>query len=306
MDLEIKSYGKINFTLDIKNRRKDGYHNIESIIQTIDIYDTLRFKKIEKGIEIISNHQYLPIDRRNLIYKAYKQLTLYTEKEFGIRIEIDKHIPISAGLGGGSSNAAATLIALNELYELDLSKEELTEVAENIGMDVVFFVYGGLKYVYGRGERISNLGEFPFDVWIIIVKPSVSISTVWAYNRFDIAKPHKKRAYTKCALKALSEKDYKRFFGCLGNDFVHLLIESYPEITRLKRKLENYGIRYINISGSGPTIFGIVESKEIGEKIVKNFKEEGHFAQIVRPISHPYSIIRRVPVVYEDSYRVRV
>ena len=304
--LEIKSYGKINFTLDIKNRRNDGYHNIESIMQTINIYDVLRFEKIEKGIEIISNHTYLPVDRRNLIYKAYRELSLYTEKSIGVRIEIEKNIPISAGLGGGSSNAAATLIALNKMYNLKLSKEKLICFAENIGMDVIFFMHGGLKYVYGKGDRLKDLGNFPFDIWILIAKPPIGISTVWAYNRFDIVKRSSKGKYTRCAFKALSERKEREFFGCLGNDFTYLLEETYPEIIKIKKELEAEGIKYMNISGSGPTVFGIIYSKEKGENIVKKLKEKGYFSALVKPIPHSYKIEEEVVMPYEYTDRIGV
>ncbi len=304
--LEIRSYGKINFTLDIKNRRSDGYHNIESMIQTIDIYDTLRVTKIENGIQIISDHHYLPLDKRNLIYKAYKELSLYTEKILGAQVEIQKHIPISAGLGGGSSNAAAMLIALNKLYNLNLTKEELAHIAENIGMDVVFFIYGGLKYIHGKGEKVEELGILPFDIWIVIAKPPVGISTVWAYNRFDILKEREKKNYTKCALKSLKERNLKKFLRCLGNDFTYLLEESYPEILKIKKELQMQDLKYINISGSGPTIFGIVESKEKGEIAVKKLRETGYFAQIVKPIPYSFEITKEEVLIYEDTYRVGV
>ncbi len=304
--LEIKSYGKINFTLDIKNRRSDGYHNIESIMQTISLYDRIKFEKIEKGIEIISDHTYLPVDKRNLIYKAYQELSLYTEKSIGVRIEIEKNIPISAGLGGGSSNAAATLIALNKMYNLKLSKKELISFAENIGMDVIFFMEGGLKYVYGRGDKLKDLGDFPFDIWILIVKPPIGISTVWAYNRFDIVKKTLKEKYTRCAFKALLEKKEKEFFGCLGNDFTYLLEETYPEIIKIKKELEFEGIKYMNISGSGPTVFGIVRSKEKGENIVKNLKEKGYFSVLVKPVPYSYKIEEEVYMPYEYTNRIGV
>ncbi len=304
--LEIRSYGKINFTLDIKNKRNDGYHNIESIIQTIDIYDTLKINKVDSGIQIISDHHYLPLDKRNLIYKAYKELSLYTEKILGAQVEIQKHIPISAGLGGGSSNAAAMLVGLNKLYNLNLSKEELAQIAENIGMDVVFFIYGGLKYISGKGEKVKELNPLPFDVWIVIAKPPVGIPTVWAYNRFDIIKERDRKNYTKCALKSLKEKNLKKFFRCLGNDFTHLLEEAYPEILKLKKELEAQGLKYVNISGSGPTIFGVLESKERGEEIVKKLRKIGYFAQITRPISYSFEIIKEGVLAYEDAYRVGV
>ncbi len=304
--LEIRSYGKINFTLDIKNRRSDGYHNIESIIQTIDIYDTLKVTKIDNGIQIVSDHHYLPLDKRNLIYKAYRELSLYTEKILGAQVEIQKHIPISAGLGGGSSNAATMLIALNKLYDLNLTKEELAHIAENIGMDVIFFIYGGLKYIHGKGEKIEELGALPFDIWIVIAKPPVGISTVWAYNRFDILKEKERKDYTKCALKSLREKNLKRFFRCLGNDFTHLLEETYPEILKLKKEFYMQDLKYVNISGSGPTIFGIVESREKGDRIVKRLREMGYFAQITKPIPYSFEITREGVLTYEDTYRIGV
>ncbi len=304
--LEIKSYGKINFTLDIKNKRSDGYHNIESIIQTINIHDTLKLEKIGKGIEILSDHHYLPLDERNLVFKAYKELSLYTEKNLGIRIEIEKHIPISAGLGGGSSNAASILIGLNKLYNLRLSKKELAHIAENIGMDVVFFIHGGLKHIHGRGEKIEELGTLPFDIWIIIAKPMIGISTVWAYNRFDVAGGRERTNYTKCALRGLKERDHKRFFGCLGNDFTYLLEESYPEILKLKKEFEFLNIKYINISGSGPTVFGISFSKEEGSKVVEKLKEKGYFAQLTKPVPYSYKITEEVFITHENTYRIGV
>lgn len=301
--IEIKSYGKINFTLDIIGKRRDGYHNIESIMQTIDIYDTLKITKIQEKIEILSDHRYLPLDKRNLIYKTYKELSMYVEKNLGVRIEIEKHIPIAAGLGGGSSNAAATLIAINKLYKLGLSQKELALIAKNIGMDVIFFTYGGLKYVHGKGDKIEDIEELPLDMWIVIINPNIGIPTVWAYNRYDIIGTPGKKTSTKCALKALKKKDYKRFVCCIGNDFSYLLEESYPEIKKMKKELATHGIKYINISGSGPTVYGIIESQEEGKKIITRLREKGYFVQLVKPISHAYKITEEHSLVYEYSYR---
>ncbi|MEJ5226857.1 4-(cytidine 5'-diphospho)-2-C-methyl-D-erythritol kinase [Thermodesulfovibrio sp.] len=276
-----KSPAKINWALYILKKRVDGYHDIVSLINTVDLYDTLIFEK-SSSIEVHCNY---PIrTENNLVYKAAKLLQEYKQIKEGVKITVRKEIPIGAGLGGGSSNAAITMKALNELWKLSLTLEELNNLAMQIGSDVPFFLNTPLCLVEGKGDKITPL-KIEKTYHLLIVKPSFSISTRWAYESFD-AESQLTENYEKInnniwlLYKQLCEGviDNK----CLWNDLEQAVVKKYREIDFLKRKLLSSGAVASLMSGSGSTVYGVFESKESAIAASKEFI--GYWTRVVQTL----------------------
>lgn len=181
----IRSYAKINITLDVLRRREDGYHEVKMIMQTVSLYDKIRVCKLKEDIRLRVNLSYLPTDSRNLAYKAAQLFFEKTGVQGGAEIQIEKHIPVAAGLAGGSGNAAAVLFALNELYHTELSQERLAEIGLEIGADVPYCIYGGTMLAEGIGEKLKRLPQMP-QCYIVLVKPQISVSTKKVYETLDM------------------------------------------------------------------------------------------------------------------------
>lgn len=258
--IKVPSFAKINLGLYIKEKRRDGFHSIESIFQTISLKDTLYFKLGGNKIEISSDNPYLPVGSGNLIYKAANMFKEKGNEKLGIKIKIKKNIPIGAGLGGGSSNAAVTLLTLNSLLKHPKNTEELTECAKKLGSDVPFFLKGGTALVKGRGEKILWEKDIP-TFTILLAIPSFSISTKDAYDWWD---KEKKQTLTKTDLSLILHdmQEGKREIFCeLENSFCGLIIKKYPQVKKLMKKLRKLKPINVLLSGSGPAIFAVFGSE---------------------------------------------
>jgi len=258
--VEVPSFAKINLGLYIHEKREDGFHSIESIFQTISLKDTLYFKLEGNVIEIDCDNPDLPSGPSNLIYKAASMFKDKQCKEFGVKIKVEKKIPIGAGLGGGSSNATATLLTLNRLLKYPKDTEELMECAENLGSDVPFFLKGGTALVSGRGEKVDWVNDIPpFE--LLLGVPSFSISTKDAYNWWD---NEGKQALTNQDLSLILQKmqeGKREIFGELENSFCKLILEKYPQVKNAMEKLRRMNPINVILSGSGPAIFAIFGSE---------------------------------------------
>jgi 4-diphosphocytidyl-2-C-methyl-D-erythritol kinase len=256
LKLLIKAPAKINLTLDVLGKRPDGYHEVEMIMTTIDLADRLELNAVkEDRISILSHNRFVPGDQRNLAYQAAKLLKERYGIRQGVEISINKVIPVAAGLAGGSSDAAATLKGLNELWQIGLSTEELADLGSKIGSDVAFCVYGGTALARGRGEKITKLPPPP-SCWIILAKPSIGVSTSEIYGNLDINSI--KHPDTKGMIKAIQEQDYKGVCRKLGNALESVTLKMYPEVQHIKSQMERFGADSVLMSGSGPTVFGLV------------------------------------------------
>ena len=200
------AHGKINFSLDILSKREDGYHEIESIMQEILLKDKLSFENREKNLIIESNSTHIPLDTHNLVHKVWEKMNLYTGEPRGAYVYIEKNIPVSAGLAGGSSNAAASFKALNELWDLNLSQEKLMDLGKDIGADVPFCILGGTALARGIGEELTPLKAFS-DVDILVCNPGFEISTEYAYRQLDL---NTRRIDTEKILKKRSARPGQR------------------------------------------------------------------------------------------------
>jgi len=260
--LLLKAPAKINWFLSIINKRDDGYHNIISFIQCIDIYDTLLFERAD-DFELISN---LDISHEsNLVYKATLLLKQSTSYKKGVKITLQKTIPVSAGLGGGSSDAAYTLLGLNKLWGLGLEREELCTMGLKIGSDVPFFIYSSPAIVQGRGEKITNLDLHNSSIVLLLVKPSIAVSTARAYALFDrnrLSELTKKPLDIRLFCHAFINRDFVSLSTMLHNDLEEVVIEEYPVIEKIKKRMLENGAIISSMTGSGPAVFGVFDSKK--------------------------------------------
>lgn len=279
--LTYKAFAKINWALSVLKKRDDGYHEIVSLMHAIDLHDTLSFEHSKK-IEIETN---LSITKENnLVYKAIKALQEYTGIKEGVHVVLKKEIPLGAGLGGGSSDAATTLKALNELWQLNLNIKTLHEIGASIGSDIPFFFYLPICIVLGRGDIVKPL-KIEKSYTLLLVKPSFSISTKWAYESLDM-KTQLTTEYEKInnniwqLYNHLSMGNVDKFD--LWNDLEKSVLDRYPEIEKIKRKLLEAGAQKTLMSGSGSTVFGVFKNKVEAQKALESFK--GYWCRIVQTL----------------------
>lgn len=271
--IEIKAMAKVNLGLDVIGRRPNGYHDVKMIMQTVNLYDTLTLTKIEEGIRITSNTGELPLNEDNLIYKAARQLMEYTGKTMGVSIYLKKQIPIAAGMAGGSTDAAATLLGLNELYNLNLTKEALAQVGVKIGADVPYCIYGGTCLSEGIGEVLTKLPDAP-DCYVVIAKPPISVSTKYVYENLHIDNVTK-HPDIDGMISAIRDGDPDGVISRMENVLEHVTIKRYPQIASIKETLLANGARGALMSGSGPTVFGIFETENEAKHALFNTQKTG-------------------------------
>lgn len=254
-NIEHLSYGKINLALDILYKRDDGYHEINTIMQEIDLADRLIFTEIEKGITIECNDKSLPLDENNLVYKAWDALRKYTGIDRGIHIDIKKNIPIAAGLAGGSSNCATSLKVLNKLWDLNLTEEELMAIGKTIGADIPFCIMGGTAQAQGIGEKLTRISPFK-DKYILIGNPGIEISTQYAYSRLKLKE---ERIDIDAIISCMENDDLKCVGESMENVMEEAIIEENPIISSIKESMKKNGALGALMSGSGPTVFGLFD-----------------------------------------------
>ena len=272
--IEIDSYSKINLTLNILAKRQDGYHDIETIMQSINLADKIFIKEEKEGIKIKCSHPLVPVDTQSLTYRsAEKILSRYRIKK-GVKIEIDKKIPLASGMAGGSANSASILVGINKLFALNLSNKDLREIGEELGMDVPFCIQNGTALAYHRGEKVTPLPPINPPLWIIIINPGFEIPTKWAYNNLDLGLIKREKNNTIAMLNALKKGGLEGIAKNLFNSFEELIIKRYPEIGKIKDRLIEEGAMGALMSGSGPTVFGIAQNKEQALKIYEKLKSE--------------------------------
>ncbi|MCI8456248.1 MAG: 4-(cytidine 5'-diphospho)-2-C-methyl-D-erythritol kinase [Mammaliicoccus sciuri] len=256
---------KINLTLDTLYKREDGYHEVEMIMTTIDLNDRLTFECRDDGEIIIDvEHNFVPSDHRNLAYKAAKLMQDRYNIKKGVKISLEKSIPISAGLAGGSSDAAATFRGLNELWGINESLETLSQLASEIGSDISFCIYGKTALCQGRGEKITHLPKPP-SAWVVIAKPDIGVSTPEIYGALDLE--NKDEVQTQACLKAIENNDYALMCQSLGNSLEKVTMQLYPEVEKLKNTMSNTGVDAALMSGSGPTIYGFVQKERQAKQV---------------------------------------
>lgn len=270
MKLMEKAPAKINLALDVLFKRPDGYHEVEMIMTTVDLADRIELKEIKGNhIQILSHNRFVPDDHRNLAYQAAFILKERFGINKGVSITIEKNIPVAAGLAGGSSDAAATLRGLNRLWKLGLSMDELAEIGAEIGSDVSFCVYGGTALARGRGEKITHLPAPP-KCWVILAKPTIGVSTADIYKRLQTSKME--HPDVPGMITAIMENNYHDVCQGLGNVLEQVTLQLYPEVANIKDQMKTFGADSVLMSGSGPTVFGLVEHDSRMQRIYNGLR----------------------------------
>lgn len=262
--IRLEAMAKINLGLDVLRKRPDGYHEVKMIMQSVDLHDDLEMEKAEEtGIHLTCNVEGLPTDGSNLICKAAALLMQEKGIEEGVEIRLTKRIPMAAGMAGGSTDAAAAMTGINELFHLGFSKEELMERAVKIGADVPYCIMGGTALSEGIGEILSPLAAMP-DCWILIAKPDIDVSTAFVYGNLRAAEltwhPD-----IDGMIHALEAQSLEGITERLGNVLETVTIPAHPVIRDIKEKVEQSGALGALMSGSGPTVFGVFDDFEKAE-----------------------------------------
>ena len=283
-----KAPAKINLTLDVLHKRPDGFHEVEMIMTTVDLADRVWLRSRDDGrITMKSCERHVPNDRRNLAYQAAELIRrVYGVKE-GVEITLEKSIPVAAGLAGGSSDAAATLRGLNRLWKLGLRAEELAELGAQIGSDVSFCVYGGTALATSRGEVIKKLAPPP-NCWVILAKPAISVSTADIYGNLDVDSLN--HPNTSAMIEALEASDYESLCVNLGNVLEPVTMAIYPEVVVLKEQMKRFGADAVLMSGSGPTVFGLVKHESRLPRIYNGLKGFCREVYAIRMIGEQHSL----------------
>ncbi|QKG83075.1 4-(cytidine 5'-diphospho)-2-C-methyl-D-erythritol kinase [Kroppenstedtia pulmonis] len=270
MDISIKAPAKINLTLDVLHKRADGYHELEMVMTTIDLADRIDLTETTGGIQLESTSGFVPFDERNLAYQAAVMVKERLGIKKGVHILIHKHIPVAAGLAGGSSDAAATLIGLNRLWNLGLSREELAKWGLELGSDVPFCVLGGTAIARGRGENLTPVPPPP-PCWVILAKPSHGVSTAEVFGALKLDQVSH-RPNLKGMIQALESKDFDAVCGHLDNVLEDVTIPAYPKVARLKERMAAFGAQGVLMSGSGPTVFGLINRESVAKRVVNGLR----------------------------------
>lgn len=282
----LRAYAKINIGLNIISSRSDGYHNIETIFQQIDLFDKIVLRKNHiNQIRIQSDNGKVPKNKNNICYKAAKLIQYATGIRTGVNIEIEKRIPIGSGLGGGSSNAATVLKGLDQLWQLQLTNEDLHRFAVGLGADVPFFLTGGTALATGIGEKLESL-VLPFDFYCVIIYPNIEISSTWAYKNFNfnLTKTKKCIKLSHIFSNRIRTSNIKYL---IHNDLEEVVFKQYPLLREIKQLLYRKGAFFACMSGSGSTIYGLF----------KNYSD----VVVMRSILKPYQIILAKPMITKNN-----
>ena len=272
----IRSGCKINLLLNVLRRRKDGFHELETVIQPLPLFDELSAKFADQpGIELLCDHPEVPIGANNLICRAANAFQSALGRNDGLRIHLKKNIPVAAGLGGGSGNAAAALLILNHLYDNALSAERLSETASQLGSDVPFFLKNSPALAFGRGEKVQPLPPFKIfkDACVILVNPGFGVPTSWAYQKLQLDESMGNSAPISAEelIQSLQACDWQASMQGLFNSLERPVFKKYPVLEIIRLELLRSGSSGALLSGSGATVFGIIRNKETGEKVRQRF-----------------------------------
>ena len=271
--MELKALGKINLGLDVLGRRENGYHDVRMVMQTVYLYDQIRIEKTKKpGIELSTNLFYLPVNENNLAYQAADLLMKEFDVKEGVKITLDKHIPVAAGMAGGSSNAAAVLFGINRMFSLGLSQKELMERGVTLGADVPYCVMRGTVLAEGIGEILTPLPACP-KCHVLIAKPPISVSTKMVYEKLD-ALEITEHPDIDGILNGLARKNIHKVAECMGNVLEQVTIPVYPVIEQIKNVMKEGGAMNAMMSGSGPTVFGLFEDRQSAKRAAQKIKEQ--------------------------------
>lgn len=271
--IKLKALGKINLGLDVLGRRPNGYHDVRMVMQTVYLYDQILLEKTDKeGISLETNLFYLPVNENNLAYRAAKMLIDEFAIKEGVHISLEKHIPVAAGMAGGSSNAAAVLYGMNRLFQLGLTDQELMDRGVQLGADVPYCIMRGTVLAEGIGEKLTPLPAMP-KCHVLLAKPPISVSTQKVYEKLD-AQEVTKHPDIDGILLGLQTGDLEKITSSMGNVLENVTITEYPQIESIKDVMKEEGALNAMMSGSGPTVFGIYDDKMLARRAAARIREE--------------------------------
>ena len=272
MEIIREAYAKINLGLDVVGKRDDGYHLVRMIMQNVDIHDTLTFRDNDSGqIQLFSESGKIPLDGNNLICRAAVLLQHKYGVDKGVDIELIKRIPVAAGMAGGSTDAAAAFLTLNDLWGLGLGKDELCRLAVSLGADIPYCIVGGTALSEGIGEVLTTIEDVP-DCYLVIAKPDIDVSTGWVYTELDSREIREHPDID--GIRAFIEKgDLRGMCSLIGNVLEPVTVSKYPVITQIERILEDNGAIRAFMTGSGPTVYAVYETKERAEQGLRAVEE---------------------------------
>ncbi|BBH23353.1 4-diphosphocytidyl-2-C-methyl-D-erythritol kinase [Paenibacillus baekrokdamisoli] len=255
-----KAPAKINLMLDVIRKREDGFHEVEMIMTMVDLADRLEMEEVPRDTIIISSQAgYIPLDEKNLAFQAARLIKDRYDVRKGVYIHLDKKVPVAAGLAGGSSDAAAALRGLNRLWGLGISEEELCTLGAELGSDVPFCVTGGTAVARGRGEKLERISNPP-QCWVVLAKPPINVSTADVYGKLRAAEL-KTHPSTSAMVSAIERGSFTDICDNLGNVLESVTLQLYPEVLQLKEIMQRLGADGVLMSGSGPTVFGLVNKE---------------------------------------------
>lgn len=278
--INLKARAKINLTLDVTGKRENGYHELKMIMQTVGLYDDITLTRIpEDTILLTSNASWMPTDARNLAYRAAQLLRETYHLTDGIQIHIDKRIPVAAGLAGGSADCAAVLVGMNRLFDLQLSRTKLEELALTMGTDIPYCVRRGTVLAEGVGEVLTNIHPPCPDCYVVLAKLPVSVSTAKVYQSLQWERITQ-HPDTDGMLAAMAAGDIAAMGQCLGNVLETVTIPMYPKIAKLKETLIQHGAQGALMSGSGPTVFGLFTEQQRAKSAANALRRQYHIRDV--------------------------
>lgn len=283
-----RAAAKINLAIDVLRKRPDGYHDVSMIMQSVALYDTITVRSLKGDIKVTSNSDKIPADKTNIVYKAAEYLKIKYNVKEGVHINIDKSIPVAAGLAGGSADAALTLKLLNKAWDLRLSKNELLEAGKKLGSDVPFCLQGGTALAEGLGEKLTALQGIP-DCLILLAKPPVSISTKEVYEGLKLEEI-KQRPDIKDMIRCINANDLEGIAANMCNVLETVTIKKCPQIQEIKEKLVEYGALGSMMSGSGPTVFGIFKDNASAYNAYDHIKDMVSDIFVVRTLNQTWDL----------------
>ena len=278
-EIKLKARAKINLGLDVVRKREDGYHEVRMIMQMINLYDRITLRRsTEPGIRVTTNLPYLPVNEDNLVYRAAKLLMEEFKVTEGAEIELQKYIPVAAGMAGGSSDAAAVMVGVNRIFHLGLTKKQLMERGVKIGADVPFCIMRGTALAEGIGEVLTPLPAMPHSS-LVIAKPKIHVSTKFVYGNLK-ANELKEHPDIDGQVQALREGSLEQLVAKMGNVLETVTIPAYPVIDEIKKTMLKNDAMGAMMSGSGPTVFGVFEREERAQEVCRLLKKEGAAKQV--------------------------
>lgn len=278
-EISVKALAKINLGLDVLRRREDGYHEVKMVMQTIHLFDRLEIKRTaNRGIHIETNLSFLPTNENNLVFQAARLLIEEFGISEGICVELQKHIPVAAGMAGGSTDAAAVLYGMNRMFDLGLTKEELMLRGLKIGADVPYCLMRGTALAEGIGEKLTALPPM-VKCPVLIAKPQVNVSTKYVYENLQL-NDASKHPDIDSLIHEIRQKNLKKIAAGIGNILETVAIKEYPVIDQIKRNMMENGALNAMMSGSGPTVFGLFDSEDAAARAYEAMKESGLSRQV--------------------------